>query len=159
MASLKVSRVRIAPSIRCRGYRDGGLGVSMNLFERFGRVLRVRVYDIFKWHMLTSLSILFLVFTQFLFFILYLKSYANAIISSFEDPEKILEQSVLEMNDDLIKMRQATAQVCLLIHFLSSSCFLIHFSSFFYEFLPFLKPSSLICKSVLERNVVSNCTI
>lgn len=40
-----------------------------------------------------------------------IKSYANAIISSFEDPEKILEQSVIEMNDDLIKMRQATAQV------------------------------------------------
>ncbi|KAK9288557.1 hypothetical protein L1049_017016 [Liquidambar formosana] len=39
------------------------------------------------------------------------KSYANAIISSFEDPEKILEQTVLEMNDDLIKLRQATAQV------------------------------------------------
>ncbi|KAL6343310.1 hypothetical protein AAG906_022385 [Vitis piasezkii] len=38
------------------------------------------------------------------------KSYANAIISSMEDPEKILEQTVLEMNDDLIKMRQATAQ-------------------------------------------------
>ncbi|KAJ7978279.1 Membrane-associated 30 kDa protein chloroplastic [Quillaja saponaria] len=40
-----------------------------------------------------------------------IKSYANAIVSSFEDPEKILEQTVLEMNDDLIKMRQATAQV------------------------------------------------
>ncbi|XP_031401880.1 membrane-associated protein VIPP1, chloroplastic-like [Punica granatum] len=40
-----------------------------------------------------------------------IKSYANAIISSFEDPEKILEQAVLEMNDDLVKMRQATAQV------------------------------------------------
>lgn len=39
------------------------------------------------------------------------KSYANALVSSFEDPEKILEQAVLEMNDDLIKMRQATAQV------------------------------------------------
>ncbi|XP_004507362.1 membrane-associated protein VIPP1, chloroplastic isoform X1 [Cicer arietinum] len=39
------------------------------------------------------------------------KSYANAIVSSFEDPEKILEQAVLEMNDDLTKMRQATAQV------------------------------------------------
>ncbi|KAE9593314.1 hypothetical protein Lal_00029431 [Lupinus albus] len=39
------------------------------------------------------------------------KSYANAIISTFEDPEKILEQSVLEMNEDLTKMRQATAQV------------------------------------------------
>ncbi|KAF7805320.1 Membrane-associated 30 kDa protein, chloroplastic [Senna tora] len=39
------------------------------------------------------------------------KSYANAIISSFEDPEKILEQTVLEMNEDLTKMRQATAQV------------------------------------------------
>ncbi|EPS73798.1 hypothetical protein M569_00959, partial [Genlisea aurea] len=40
-----------------------------------------------------------------------IKSYANAVISSFEDPEKILEQAVIEMNDDLIKMRQATAQV------------------------------------------------
>ncbi|KAK4366968.1 hypothetical protein RND71_014848 [Anisodus tanguticus] len=39
------------------------------------------------------------------------KSYANAVISSFEDPEKILEQTVLEMNNDLIKLRQATAQV------------------------------------------------
>ncbi|XVE84444.1 hypothetical protein DITRI_Ditri17bG0014700 [Diplodiscus trichospermus] len=39
------------------------------------------------------------------------KSYANAILSSFEDPEKILDQAVLEMNDDLVKMRQATAQV------------------------------------------------
>ncbi|WOL11268.1 putative membrane-associated 30 kDa protein, chloroplastic [Canna indica] len=39
------------------------------------------------------------------------KSYANAILSTMEDPEKILEQAVLEMNDDLTKMRQATAQV------------------------------------------------
>ncbi|XP_003562483.2 probable membrane-associated 30 kDa protein, chloroplastic isoform X1 [Brachypodium distachyon] len=39
------------------------------------------------------------------------RSYANAVLSSFEDPEKILDQAVLEMNDDLIKMRQATAQV------------------------------------------------
>ncbi|KAF6138062.1 hypothetical protein GIB67_042967 [Kingdonia uniflora] len=40
-----------------------------------------------------------------------IKSYANALVSTFEDPEKILEQTVLEMNDDLTKMRQATAQV------------------------------------------------
>ncbi|KAG9447020.1 hypothetical protein H6P81_013148 [Aristolochia fimbriata] len=40
-----------------------------------------------------------------------IKSYANALLSSVEDPEKILEQTVVEMNDDLIKMRQATAQV------------------------------------------------
>ncbi|XP_071693108.1 membrane-associated protein VIPP1, chloroplastic-like [Rutidosis leptorrhynchoides] len=39
------------------------------------------------------------------------KSYASALISTFEDPEKILEQAVTEMNDDLVKMRQATAQV------------------------------------------------
>ncbi|PWZ30493.1 putative membrane-associated protein, chloroplastic [Zea mays] len=39
------------------------------------------------------------------------RSYANAVLSSFEDPEKILDQAVLEMNDDLTKMRQATAQV------------------------------------------------
>ncbi|XP_058094204.1 probable membrane-associated 30 kDa protein, chloroplastic [Magnolia sinica] len=40
-----------------------------------------------------------------------IQSYANSILSSLEDPEKILEQSVTEMNDDLTKMRQATAQV------------------------------------------------
>lgn len=40
-----------------------------------------------------------------------IKSYANAIMSSFEDPDKILEQAVLEMNNDLVKMRQAAAQV------------------------------------------------
>eukprot|EP01018_Ginkgo_biloba_P014503 Gb_32562 [translate_table: standard] len=40
-----------------------------------------------------------------------LKSYANAIISAAEDPEKILDQTVLEMSDDLTKMRQASAQV------------------------------------------------
>lgn len=39
------------------------------------------------------------------------KSYANAVVSSLEDPEKVLEQTVIEMNDDLIKMRQSTAQV------------------------------------------------
>jgi hypothetical protein len=43
--------------------------------------------------------------------ILVMQSYANAALSVFEDPEKILEQAVLEMNDDLTKMRQATAQV------------------------------------------------
>ena len=39
------------------------------------------------------------------------QSYANAIVSSVEDPEKMLDQTVNEMNDDLIKLRQATAQV------------------------------------------------
>ncbi|KAH7297536.1 hypothetical protein KP509_25G000800 [Ceratopteris richardii] len=39
------------------------------------------------------------------------KSYANALISAAEDPEKILEQTVIEMNEDLVKMRQASAQV------------------------------------------------
>ncbi|XP_026380351.1 probable membrane-associated 30 kDa protein, chloroplastic [Papaver somniferum] len=38
------------------------------------------------------------------------KSYVSSILSSFEDPAKIIEQAVLEMNDDLAKMRQATAQ-------------------------------------------------
>ncbi|KAL9374198.1 hypothetical protein Peur_033818 [Populus x canadensis] len=78
--ALKVARIRTGLSTRSQCYRQGGgaLGTCMNLFDRFGRVV---------------------------------KSYANAIISSFEDPEKILEQTVLEMNDDLTKMRQATAQV------------------------------------------------
>jgi phage shock protein A len=34
----------------------------------------------------------------------------NNLISQAEDPEKILEQTVLEMQDDLIKLRQAVAQ-------------------------------------------------
>lgn len=76
----KLNELRLAYSstLRCNGHGGGALGSSMNLFERFARVI---------------------------------KSYANAIMSSFEDPEKILEQSVLEMNNDLTKMRQATAQV------------------------------------------------
>ncbi|KAH7685064.1 PspA/IM30 protein [Dioscorea alata] len=40
-----------------------------------------------------------------------IKSYANAILGTLEDPEKILEQAVVDMNNDLIKTRQATAQV------------------------------------------------
>uniref|UniRef100_A0A6N2KNS9 PspA/IM30 family protein n=2 Tax=Salix viminalis TaxID=40686 RepID=A0A6N2KNS9_SALVM len=78
--ALKVARIRTSLSTRSNCYRQGGgaLGTCMNLFDRFGRVV---------------------------------KSYANAIVSSFEDPEKILEQTVLEMNGDLTKMRQATAQV------------------------------------------------
>ncbi|CAM6097140.1 unnamed protein product [Calypogeia fissa] len=39
------------------------------------------------------------------------KSYANAIVSAAEDPEKLLDQTVLEMSEDLTKMRQASAQV------------------------------------------------
>jgi phage shock protein A len=39
------------------------------------------------------------------------KSYANAVVSSAEDPEKLLDQTVIEMGDDLAKMRQASAQV------------------------------------------------
>ncbi|CAG9462150.1 unnamed protein product [Pedinophyceae sp. YPF-701] len=40
-----------------------------------------------------------------------MKSYANTIVEKMEDPEKILEQAVSDMQDDLIKMRQASAQV------------------------------------------------
>lgn len=35
-------------------------------------------------------------------------------VSSAEDPEKLLDQVVNEMQEDLIKMRQASAQVCAL---------------------------------------------
>lgn len=34
----------------------------------------------------------------------------NSLISQAEDPEKILEQTVIDMQDDLIKLRQAVAQ-------------------------------------------------
>lgn len=46
-----------------------------------------------------------------------MQSYANAIVSSAEDPEKLLDQTVLEMNEDLIKMRQASAQVLVFSNF------------------------------------------
>lgn len=39
------------------------------------------------------------------------RSYANSIVSSLEDPEKVLDQSLLDMQNDYAKMRQATAQV------------------------------------------------
>lgn len=39
------------------------------------------------------------------------KSYANTIVESAEDPEKILDQAVDDMNNDLIKLRQATAKI------------------------------------------------
>ncbi|KAI8462717.1 MAG: PspA/IM30 family-domain-containing protein [Monoraphidium minutum] len=39
------------------------------------------------------------------------KSAAEQIVSNAEDPEKVLDQVVIEMQDDLIKMRQAAAQV------------------------------------------------
>jgi len=38
-------------------------------------------------------------------------SYANQLVSSAEDPEKLLDTVVTEMQEDLIKMRQASAQV------------------------------------------------
>ncbi|GAB2287139.1 Membrane-associated protein vipp1, chloroplastic [Dionaea muscipula] len=78
LSKFTVLRVANPSRSRCNGHGGGALGASMNLFDRFARVI---------------------------------KSYANAIVSTFEDPEKILEQTVLEMNDDLTKMRQATAQV------------------------------------------------
>ena len=40
-----------------------------------------------------------------------IRSYANALVSKAEDPEKMLEQSVNEMQSDLQRMRQASAQV------------------------------------------------
>eukprot|EP01025_Chloroclados_australasicus_P024998 TRINITY_DN2501_c0_g1_i6.p1 TRINITY_DN2501_c0_g1~~TRINITY_DN2501_c0_g1_i6.p1 ORF type:complete len:326 (+),score=49.82 TRINITY_DN2501_c0_g1_i6:68-979(+) len=39
------------------------------------------------------------------------KSYANSVVESAEDPEKILDQAVSDMNADLIKLRQATAKI------------------------------------------------
>eukprot|EP01025_Chloroclados_australasicus_P061496 TRINITY_DN80823_c0_g1_i1.p1 TRINITY_DN80823_c0_g1~~TRINITY_DN80823_c0_g1_i1.p1 ORF type:complete len:304 (-),score=55.94 TRINITY_DN80823_c0_g1_i1:227-1138(-) len=39
------------------------------------------------------------------------RSYANSLVSAAEDPEKILDQAVTDMENDVIKMRQASAQV------------------------------------------------
>ncbi|KAF4387328.1 hypothetical protein F8388_016737 [Cannabis sativa] len=79
--ALKVPRLRIAHSTRFRRNCHGGGGALGSQMNLFSRFARV------------------------------IKSYANAILSSFEDPEKILDQAVTDMNNDLIKMRQATAQV------------------------------------------------
>ncbi|KAK9796330.1 hypothetical protein WJX73_006403 [Symbiochloris irregularis] len=40
-----------------------------------------------------------------------IRSYGNSFVSGAEDPEKVLDQAVNEMQNDLIKMRQAAAQV------------------------------------------------
>ena len=39
-----------------------------------------------------------------------IRATVNDLVSQAEDPEKILEQTVIEMQDDLIKLRQAVAQ-------------------------------------------------
>eukprot|EP00246_Nothoceros_aenigmaticus_P004372 TRINITY_DN15899_c0_g1_i1.p1 TRINITY_DN15899_c0_g1~~TRINITY_DN15899_c0_g1_i1.p1 ORF type:complete len:313 (+),score=82.87 TRINITY_DN15899_c0_g1_i1:53-940(+) len=51
-----------------------------------------------------------------------IKSYANAVVSAAEDPEKLLDQTVLEMQDDLGKMRQASAQVLASQKLLENKC-------------------------------------
>jgi phage shock protein A len=42
--------------------------------------------------------------------IMVLKSNLNAIVSAAEDPEKILEQLIFDMQEDLVQLRQAVAQ-------------------------------------------------
>eukprot|EP00803_Ostreobium_quekettii_P010092 evm.model.scf_310.9 EVM.evm.TU.scf_310.9 scf_310:62500-63345(+) len=39
------------------------------------------------------------------------KSYADAVVTAAEDPEKLLDQTVKEMQEDLIKMKQTSASV------------------------------------------------
>jgi phage shock protein A len=39
-----------------------------------------------------------------------LRSNINAMVSSAEDPEKILEQSIIDMQEDMVQLRQAVAQ-------------------------------------------------
>ena len=42
-----------------------------------------------------------------------IESLACCAVTKAEDPEKILEQAVTDMQGDLIKMRQASAQVAI----------------------------------------------
>eukprot|EP00966_Prymnesium_polylepis_P113585 2626303-Prymnesium_polylepis.1 len=44
-------------------------------------------------------------------FVRLVKSNVNQAISSMEDPEKVLEQAVADMQKDLVKVRQAYAEV------------------------------------------------
>ncbi|MDG2991266.1 PspA/IM30 family protein [Candidatus Synechococcus calcipolaris G9] len=39
-----------------------------------------------------------------------IRSYLNALVGSAEDPEKILDQTLIEMQDNLVQLRQAVAQ-------------------------------------------------
>lgn len=96
-----------------------------------------------------------------------LQSYANAILSSFEDPEKILEQAVLEMNDDLVKMRQATAQVShMILHFIEIALVILSFNWRFISSALSFTISYLLwqiwsrrCIIYVEDNSIFNCTI
>jgi len=38
------------------------------------------------------------------------KSNVNAMVTAAEDPEKILEQSIIDMQEDLVQLRQAVAK-------------------------------------------------
>lgn len=38
------------------------------------------------------------------------RSWLNAVVGAAEDPEKILEQTMIEMQDNLVTLRQAVAQ-------------------------------------------------
>jgi hypothetical protein len=62
---------------------------------------------------------------------------AFATVSSAEDPEKLLDQVVNEMQEDLIKMRQAAAQVG------------TAHASMSYALLPSLCPASLVASCVM----------
>ena len=44
-------------------------------------------------------------------FVRLVKSNVNQVISNHEDPEKVLEQAVADMQKDLVKVRQAYAEV------------------------------------------------
>ncbi|KAG6531745.1 hypothetical protein ZIOFF_005565 [Zingiber officinale] len=90
LKATEIHSSRVKP-LKCHRYGGGSLIVQMNLFDRLARVVKQPLAN-------------FGTVETF-------QSYANSILSSMEDPEKILDQAVLEMNDDLTKMRQATAQV------------------------------------------------
>jgi len=42
---------------------------------------------------------------------LFVQSYVEQFVGSGEDPERIIDQAVEEMNTDLVKLRQTAAQV------------------------------------------------
>ncbi|KAJ1286621.1 hypothetical protein BS78_03G366300 [Paspalum vaginatum] len=98
--SLRLAPPPASASFRQTALRTPFLNGSVSL-----RVVRVRQSNLTRFKCNAIRSNLFDRLTRVV------RSYANAVLSTFEDPEKILDQAVLEMNDDLTKMRQATAQV------------------------------------------------
>ena len=97
------------PRQQPRGSACGALGTQMNLFSRLFRVARSYANALGVHHSASSVVPAHACMQP--------HPGADGVprkplaVNSVEDPEKMLDQTVTEMQNDLIKMRQASAQV------------------------------------------------